>query len=187
MHELEPFYNWHPIYESDDDERSPFYGTERNEEAYEQRIYNYLISPYWDDFGSKTMFCKILFADYEEGCTIIELIGEWNDAVENDIMELKRSLADMLIKEGITKFILVMENVLNFHNSDDSYYEEWYEDLEESGGYVILLNTQQHVKHEMLSNGLGRYFFFLEYDKWRTHEPIQVYEHLDNVLIKKLN
>ncbi len=28
-------------------------------------------------------------ADYQEQYMIIELIGEWNDAIENDIMSLK--------------------------------------------------------------------------------------------------
>ena len=32
---------------------------------------------------------KILFADYEQNFAIIELIGEWNDAIENDIMTLE--------------------------------------------------------------------------------------------------
>ncbi len=36
------------------------------------------------------MYLKVLMADYDEHYAIIELIGEWNDAIENDIMELKR-------------------------------------------------------------------------------------------------
>jgi hypothetical protein len=30
----------------------------------------------------------VLLADYEEKYAVIEMIGEWNDAIENDIMEL---------------------------------------------------------------------------------------------------
>ena len=30
---------------------------------------------------------KVLMADYDEKYAIIELIGEWNDAIENDIMD----------------------------------------------------------------------------------------------------
>jgi hypothetical protein len=40
-----------------------------------------------------------LFADYELGYTIIELIGEWNDAIENDIMELRREVTDLMVEE----------------------------------------------------------------------------------------
>jgi len=43
-------------------------------------------------------------------------------------MHLKRNVIDVLVGERINKFILIGENVLNFHGSDDSYYEEWFED-----------------------------------------------------------
>jgi hypothetical protein len=55
------------------------------------------------------MYLKILYADYELHYAIIELIGEWNDCIYNDIMMLRREITDMLQKEGITKFILVAE------------------------------------------------------------------------------
>ena len=35
------------------------------------------------------------------------MMGEWNDAIENDIMLLKRDFIDLMIEEGITKFILI--------------------------------------------------------------------------------
>ncbi len=76
----------------------------------------------------------MLLADYEEKYVIIELIGEWNDAIENDIMNLKREVADKFMAEGIYKFILIAENVLNFHSGDKDYYEEWQEDVEEQSG-----------------------------------------------------
>ncbi len=59
---------------------------------------------------------KVLMADYDEKYAIIELIGEWNDAIENDIMELKREVLEKFMYEGIVKFILIAENVLNFHS-----------------------------------------------------------------------
>jgi len=31
---------------------------------------------------------------------------------------------------GDIQFILIGENVLNFHSSDDCYYEEWFQDVE---------------------------------------------------------
>ncbi len=42
--------------------------------------------------GSETLYLKILFVDYDERYAIIELIGEWNDAINNDIMLLKRDI-----------------------------------------------------------------------------------------------
>jgi hypothetical protein len=43
---------------------------------------------------------KILYADYEEGFCIIELIGEWNDLLYNDIMLLKRDIVEHLPVSG---------------------------------------------------------------------------------------
>jgi hypothetical protein len=57
------------------------------------------------------------------------MLGEWNDCLQNDVMFLKREVIDPMLQEGINRFVLVCENVLNFHGSDDSYYEEWFEDI----------------------------------------------------------
>ena len=114
MHDIEPYYNWRHIYVSEEDERSPFFGRIYSEFEFTQAIYNYLIHPQWDEFGSRTLYLKVLLADYEEKYVIIELIGEWNDAIENDIMNLKREVADKFMAEGIFKFILIAENVLEF-------------------------------------------------------------------------
>src|SRR5690349_19582946 len=124
MHDIEPFYNWRHIYTSEEDPRSPFYGRGYSEFEYSQTVYNYYIHPQWDDFGSRTLYLKVLIADYDEGYAVIEMLGEWNDAVENDIMELKREVLEKFMRGHIHKFILITENVLNFHSSDAEYYEE---------------------------------------------------------------
>ena len=123
MHNIEPFYNWRHIYVSEEDSRSPFFGRTYSEFEFSQTVYNYYIHPQWDDFGSKTLYLKIIYVDYELNFAVIELIGEWNDAIENDIMELKREVMDLLYKQGIVKYILIAENVLNFHSSDKEYYQ----------------------------------------------------------------
>ena len=130
MQDIEPFYNWSHLYSSEEDDRSPFYGRVYSEFEYSNTVYNYYIHPLWDDIGSPTLYIKILFCDYEQEFAIIELLGEWNDAIHNDIMILKRDIIDELINEGIKKFILIGENVLNFHASDDCYYQEWLDDIE---------------------------------------------------------
>ena len=113
MHDIEPFFRWRQEYRSDQDKRSPYFNKEYSEFEFSQKIYNYYIHPQWDGFGSETLYLKILFADYDNGFAIIELIGEWNDAIGNDIMYLKSEIADHLINEGIVKFVLICENVLN--------------------------------------------------------------------------
>jgi len=133
MHDIEPYYHWRDHYVASEDDMSPFYGREYNEFQYTNRIYNYFIHPQWDDFGSPTLYMKILYADYEDGYAIIELIGEWNDCLQNDIMLLKREIADYLYEVGIKKYVLICENVLNFHGSDEGYYEEWQQDVTEDG------------------------------------------------------
>ncbi len=81
---------------------------------------------------------KILYVDYGEQFAIIELIGEWNDAIENDIMTLKRDVIDDMFSQHITKFILIAENVLNFHSGDKDYYEEWFEEVTDENGNRFL-------------------------------------------------
>ena len=55
-----------------------------------------------------------------------------------------------VIGMGIQKFIFIGENVLNFHSSDDCYYEECVEDLED--GWIALVNFHEHVEAEMSYN-----------------------------------
>jgi len=140
MHDIEPYYKWRAYYSSEKDEKSPFYGREYSEFTYTNKVYNYFIHPQWDFFGSSTLYGKSLFVDYDESYAVIELIGEWNDCLNNDVMFLKRHFVDALIKQGINKFILACDNVLNFHCSDNSYYEEWWDDVKDDGGWICIFS-----------------------------------------------
>jgi hypothetical protein len=185
MHDLAPFHRWQDEYDSARDKNSPFYGRQYDEFGYSLKVYNHYIHPQWDEFGSLTLYMKILFADYEEGFAIFELIGEWNDCLYNDIMFLKREVADELIKEGIHKFIIIAENVLNFHASDDCYYEEWYDDVKDEGGYICLLNLFPHVQEEMDEARLGYYMSFgkrLNEVNWRSLTPKGVMEKVEDLM-----
>ncbi len=187
MHELEPYHNWKHLYTAEEDEYSPLYGKEYSEFEFSNTVYNYYIHPQWDDFGSRTLYLKVLYADYDQNFVIIEFIGEWNDAVENDIMQLKRSIIDPMIARGIVKFILITENVLNFHSSDDSYYEEWYEDISDQGGWIVFLELPEHEKDEFKTAGLGRYSYLMNYPNWRNHQPYHLYQLIDNQLLRLLD
>ncbi|MFZ9660882.1 MAG: hypothetical protein ACO29O_03305 [Chitinophagaceae bacterium] len=186
MHDIEPFYNWRHLYISEEDEKSPFYGREHSEFEFTQTVYNYYIHPQWDDFGSKTLYIKCLFVDYDQGFCILEFIGEWNDAIENDIMTLKRELIDRLIDEGIGKFILIGENVLNFHSSDNCYYEEWYEDIQENGGWIAFLDLPEQSQYDFKKAKINRYIELLDYPAWRTVLPQHLFTALDNFMMKRL-
>ena len=154
MHDIEPFFNWRHIYVAEEDTSSPFFGRTYSEFEYSQTVYNYYIHPQWDDFGSRTLYLKIIYVDYELNFAIIEMIGEWNDAIENDIMELKREIFDLLYTLKIYKYILIAENVLNFHSSDKEYYQEWYEELSEVNGWAVILNMPEATKHDFKKKNL---------------------------------
>jgi len=160
MQDIEPFFRWRDQYITSEDMRSPFYGTQNSEFQYTNAIYNYYIHPQWDDMDSETLYLKILFVDYIEQYAIIEFIGEWNDAIQNDIMYLKRKVIEKLMKHHIKYFVLILDNVLNFHSSDDCYYEEWYEEVSEEGGWIVMLGTMNHVEDELKQSGLQHFIHF---------------------------
>ena len=134
------------------------------------------------------LYLKVLFADYERGYAIIEFIGEWNDAINNDIMLMKREILDLMVDNGINKFVLIGENVLNFHSSDDCYYEEWFQDVED--GWIAGINFREHVIDEFKRNNIDYYINFggeLDDMVWRNLKPIQVFKKVEEQLVKRLN
>lgn len=187
MHDIEPHYHWLHLYNSEEDELSPFYQNVHSEFVFTNSVYNYLIHPQWDNFGSSTLYLKILFADYDKGFSIIEFIGEWNDVLHNDIMVLKREVIELLQDQGIDKFILIGENILNFHSSDDSYYEEWYNDLD--NGWIALVNFREHVLEEFKLAHADYYLNFggeLDNLFWRKHTPLQLFKRIEEIINHRL-
>ena len=189
MHSIEPFYGWRNLYASEEDTDSPFFGREYSEFYYSEKIYDHYIHPQWDNFGSSTLFMKLLYADYDEGYAIIELMGEWNDTLHNDVMFFKRDIAEELMYSGISKFILIGENVLNFHSSDDCYYEEWFDEINEVDGWISLLNFREHVLQELQDVGVDSYFLMggqLDELAWRTYRPLQLYQKVEAYVQRRL-
>ena len=186
MHEIEPYFNWRHLYTAEEDERSPFYGRVYSEFEYSQTVYNYYIHPQWDEFGSRTLYMKLLYADYEQQFVIIELIGEWNDAIENDIMTLKRDVIDKLEAEGITKFILIGENVLNFHSGDKDYYNEWFEEVTDENGWIVLLNTPESTQYDFKKRKLNYYIELMTIPAWRAYKPEHLFTKINDEISKRL-
>lgn len=186
MQDIEPYYNWRHIYISEEDQRSPFYGRTYSEFEFSQAVYNYYIHPQWDDFGSRTLYLKVLLADYDEKYAVIELIGEWNDAIENDIMELKREVLEKFMYEGIHKFILISENVLNFHSDGKDYYEELHEELSEEHGWVVCLNMPEQTQYDFKQAKLNYYIELLELGNWRTYKPFHLYRKIDDEILMRI-
>lgn len=185
MHTIEPYFKWRDLYTAEEDKKSPFYGRQYNEFSFTNKIYNYFIHPQWDSFGSSTLYIKIIFADYEKKYACIELIGEWNDCIDNDIMYLKREILEKLIEEGIKYFIIFCDNVLNFHSSDDCYYEEWHEEISQYNGWISFINIFDHVKEEMEGVGLQYYANFGPYLNnltWQGKKPNHIFKEINKRL-----
>jgi len=188
MHDIEPYHLWRDQYIASEDQHSPFFGTEYDEFHFTNTIYNYYIHPQWDDFGSTTLYLKVLYVNYEQGVCIIELIGEWNDCLQNDIMHLKRNVIEPLEEKGITKYILIGDNVLNFHGSDNCYYEEWYEDIIDSDGWICFINMLDHVVLEMEDVQIHHFVHlgkFFHLPDWRTLSPKSLFKKIEMGIAKK--
>ena len=188
MHFVEPHYEWRPYYIANEDSLSPFYGRDYSEFEFTNKVYNFLLHPQWDHFGSQTLFLKILYVDYSDRVAVIEMIGEWNDAIENDIMHLKNEVIDTLIDLELNKFIIIGENVLNFHYSDECYYEEWFDEIND--GWIAMVNFHEHVSKEFQSIGLDQYLISggeLDEMEWRNYTPMQFFNKISSIVDRRLN
>lgn len=189
MQNIEPSYQWENLYTASKDAKSPFYGRHYSETHYENDIYGYYIHPLWDEIDSETLYCKILYTNYAQHFTIIELFGEWNDTLHNDIMLLKRNVIDHLIAQGIKYFVLIGENVFNFHGTfEDDYYSEWFEEVED--GWISALNFGEFILKEWEKYHLDYYINFggnLNLASWRTAKPETLFAAVHQILSNRLN
>ena len=103
-------------------------------------------------------------------------------------MFLKRNVADVLIAQGIRQFILIGENVLDYHGDTTDYYEEWFEDIEE--GFVLCLNFRSHVAQELTKFKVDNYLLFggrFNEIPWRRSNPLQLFRILSALVTRRLN
>lgn len=184
---IEPHYAWRKYYSTEEDSNSPFYGRVYSEIEFTNAIYDTVIHPQWDEFGSLTLYTKILYANYDHGFVIMEFIGEWNDLLYNDIMHLYRNVIEDLMYNGIKKFILIGENVHAFHGDEDSYYEEWFDNID--NGWIVGLNFLDHNFQEINQAGIDSYISFeedLDMENWRTYSPLKLFEKIDRIMTYRL-
>lgn len=189
MHEIEPFFKWREFYTAENDEHSPFFGKTYNEFAFETTIYNYYIHPQWDSIDSESLYVKLLYTDYDHSFAIIELLGEWNDCISNDIELLRKNLIDVLLQNGIHKFILFGEHVFNFHGEIEDYYQDWYEEISSENGWIVGLNFREHVMQEMTEYNIH---YFIELGEpfneilWRKFKPLQLFQLVEIAISNRL-
>ncbi|MCA0363633.1 MAG: hypothetical protein LCH67_06290 [Bacteroidetes bacterium] len=187
MHDIEPFYSWQRYYLPYEDPKSPFFQLEETTE-YHNTVYGYYLHPYWDEIGSETLYCKLIMVNYLQKYAVIELIGEWNDTLHNDVMYLKRFLIDKLLKNGIKYFLLLGDNLLQFHGGEDDYYEEWFEDVED--GWIAAINFRDFILEEFSKFRLDFYFNYggtLQIQNWRTLKPDQLFSLVNSLIVRRLS
>ena len=102
-------------------------------------------------------------------------------------MTFRRDITDMLFKKGINKFILIAENVLNFHSSNDDYYEEWKEQLQEDNGWVVIINMPEQSQYDFIRSRLIHYIELVDLPQWRTLKPEMVFQEVENIMIKRID
>ncbi|GAB4403656.1 MAG: hypothetical protein OHK0039_03050 [Bacteroidia bacterium] len=179
LRDIEPFYGWLALYSHEQDEQSPFHNVEHNLFYYDRSVNNIPAHPVWDHIGSESLLVKILYANYEEGYAIIELLGEWNDLYDNDFRLLAENCLTYLIDAGIGKFILICENVFHAYLDSDDYYQALQEELDEQEGWICLLRLREPVRAEFVQYGLSPYLYWspmLDEITWRKLKPFQLFD-----------
>jgi hypothetical protein len=102
-------------------------------------------------------------------------------------MRIKRDLIDEMLPLGIDKFILIGENILNFHADETDYYDEWLEEVPD--GWMAFVNLRPHVLDELSSYSIDMYFVLggqLDAFNWRTKRPQQLYLQIAAVVQRRL-
>ena len=88
---------------------------------------------------------------------------------------------------GYQKVYFDRGECINFHSSDDCYYEEWIDDIE--NGWVACINFHEHVLFELNAVGIDQYFIYggeMEELDWRTYLPHQLYQKVHSIVKERL-
>jgi hypothetical protein len=189
MHDIEPFWNWRHKYTAEEDERSPFFGEDHSEFEFTNAVYDHVIHPQWDNFGSTHPVHEAALRrprrrlrHHRADRRVERPAAQRHHAVQAEHHRTPDG-------QGINKFILIGENVLNFHTSDEEYYAEWFEEVSDADGWIALLNFRPHVLEDMQSANIDQYFLLggkLNALKWRTQEPETVFEVVEGFVMRRL-
>jgi hypothetical protein len=102
-------------------------------------------------------------------------------------MILKRDVIDKFEVEGINKFILIAENVLNFHSGDKDYYEEWYEEVSDENGWIVCLNMPESTQYDFKKSRINYFVELMDLGNWRTYKPFHLFKKIDGELGRRLH
>jgi len=93
-----------------------------------------------------------------------------------------------LIGNDIKYFILIGENVFEYHSDTGDYYEEWFDNLD-GDGWIIGLNFREHVIREFTEANIDYYLAFGgNFDElaWRTLMPDHLFDKVEKMISKRL-
>jgi hypothetical protein len=76
--------------------------------------------------------------------------------------------------------------VLNFHSSDDSYYEDWYDQVRDQGGWIVILDMPEQTQYDFKRAHLTKYIGLLTYHAWRANQPQHLFSAIDNMILRRL-
>ena len=109
-----------------------------------------------------------------------EFIKNGNDCITNDIMFLKRDVADVLIeKASINSFCCVI--MCQPFMVPDDCYEEWWDDIKDAGGWVCMVNSLIMWATEMKRTRLQYYTHFgavFNDVNWHNKLPEMVFQEI---------
>jgi MFS superfamily sulfate permease-like transporter len=88
--------------------------------------------------------------------------------------------------EHITKFILIAENVLNFHSGDKDYYEEWFEEVTDEGGWIVALNMPEQTQYDFKKKKLNYYIELIDIPNWRVYKPQHLFDKINEDISKRI-
>jgi hypothetical protein len=77
---------------------------------------------------------------------------------------------------------------MNFHGSDDSYYEEWFEDVED--GWIAAVSFPEFIQDELKRFHVDTYINMggtLQIDRWRTLQPHHLFDLVNGLIRRRLN
>jgi hypothetical protein len=88
--------------------------------------------------------------------------------------------------ESVDKFILIAENVLNFHSDGADYYEELSQELQESGGWAVCLNMPMQSENEFKQAGHHHFIELFNIPEWRSYRPFHLLRKVESLLGPRL-
>ena len=145
----------------------------------------------WRDYyiaseDERSPFYGRIYSEFEFTHAIYDHVihPQW-DEIESPTLYIKILYVDY--DQGFATIEMIGENVLNYHASDDSYYEEWFEDVED--GWIAFINFREHVMADFAEANIDYYLVAggeLDELNWRLFTPQTMFQKVESLVVKRL-